>query len=76
MLHIHCSAQESGVSAYCYVTLRTSPSSGQAATNCQLRHPQFLACHSRAAFEGSEKPSQRHEKVRRKLFHVMIDTSD
>jgi hypothetical protein len=27
-------------------------------------------------FEGSEKPSQRHEKVRRKLFHVMIDTSD
>jgi hypothetical protein len=26
-------------------------------------------------FEGSEKPSQRHEKVRRKLFHVMIDIS-
>lgn len=31
-------------------TLRTSPSSGQAAITCQLRHPYLLACHSRAAF--------------------------
>jgi len=31
-------------------TLRTSPSSGQAAIRPQLRHPQLLACHSRAAF--------------------------
>ena len=30
-------------------TLRTSPSSGQAATSSQLRHPKLLACHSRAA---------------------------
>jgi len=27
----------------------TSPSSGQAAISAQLRHPRFLACHSRAA---------------------------
>ena len=30
-------------------TLRTSPSSGQAAISFQLRHPKLLACHSRAA---------------------------
>jgi probable addiction module antidote protein len=35
-------------------TLRTSPSSGQATITSQLRHPTFLACHSRAAFEGSQ----------------------
>ncbi len=34
-------------------TLRTSPSSGQATIYSQPRHPQLLACHSRAAFEGS-----------------------
>jgi len=34
-------------------TLRTSPSSGQATTNPQLRHLKLPACHSRAAFEGS-----------------------
>jgi len=33
-------------------TLRTSPSSGQAATITLLRHPKLLTCHSRAAFEG------------------------
>ena len=36
-------------------TLRTSPSSGQATTSSQLRHPKLLACHSRAAFEGSAR---------------------
>jgi hypothetical protein len=35
-------------------TLRTSPSSGQASTSSPLRHPKLLACHSRAAFEGSQ----------------------
>ena len=30
-------------------TLRTSPSSGQAAITCQLSHPYLLACHPRAA---------------------------
>jgi hypothetical protein len=34
-------------------TLRTTPSSGQATTNPQLRHLKLPACHSRAAFEGS-----------------------
>jgi len=31
----------------------TSPSSGQATLRSQLRHRRALACHSRAAFEGS-----------------------
>ena len=31
-------------------TLRTSPSSGQAAFTSQLRRPKLPACHSRAAF--------------------------
>jgi hypothetical protein len=29
--------------------LRTSPLSGQTTISCQLRRPQLLACHSRAA---------------------------
>jgi hypothetical protein len=36
---------------------------------------QSICCRSTGTFEGSEKPRQRHEKVRRKLFHVMIDIS-
>lgn len=32
-------------------TLRTPPSSGQAATSSMLRHPKHLACHSGAAFD-------------------------
>jgi hypothetical protein len=55
--------------------LRTGPLSGQAAVSSLLRHPSLLACHSGAAFEGSEKPSQGHEKVRQKLVHVMKDIS-
>jgi hypothetical protein len=30
----------------------TSPSSGQATINSQLRHPKLAACHSRAALGG------------------------
>jgi len=56
-------------------TLRTSPSSGQATINSLLPHRKQPACHSRAAFEGSEKPSQGHAKDRRKLFQVLIDIS-
>jgi hypothetical protein len=37
---------------YWRVTLRTSPSSGQAAINSQLHHLKLLACHSRAALGG------------------------
>jgi hypothetical protein len=36
-------------------TLRTSPSSGQAAITCQLRHPYLLACHSRAALGSTNE---------------------
>lgn len=32
----------------------TSPSSGQASTTSLLRHHNLFACHSGAAFEGSE----------------------
>ena len=32
----------------------TSPSSGQAAISSQLRHPNLLACHSRAALAAQE----------------------
>jgi len=41
-------------------TLRTSPSSGQAATISQLRLRRLPACHSRAAFEGGDFQGRCH----------------
>ena len=37
----------------------TSPSSGQATTSNQLRHPMLLACHSRAALGGGQRGGRR-----------------
>ncbi len=39
----------------------------------QGHHPALMSLED--AFAGSEKPSQGHEKVHRKPFHVMIDIS-
>jgi len=39
-------------------TLRTSPSSGQAAIRFLLRHLKLLACHSRAAFGVFVRPER------------------
>jgi hypothetical protein len=36
-------------------TLRTSPSSGQAAIRSLLRRPKLLACHSRPALDGQTR---------------------
>jgi len=37
---------------------RTTPSSGQATTNSELRHHRLPACHSGAALEGSVERQQ------------------
>ena len=43
--------ERTGEVSFGEVTLRTSPSSGQATTKSQLRHLQLLACHSREALD-------------------------
>jgi hypothetical protein len=62
-MNVACAAEARDV-ACGKATLRTSPSSGQATINSQLRHPILAACHSRAAFEGSE--------ARARMFDVVL----
>jgi len=44
--------RKSAYVGYWRATLRTSPSSGQAAINALLCQTKLIACHSRATFEG------------------------
>jgi len=44
-------------------TLRTSPSSGQAATRCLLNHPMLSACHSGAALGKIKRHHPLHTRI-------------
>ena len=59
--------------AYGNATLRTSPSSGQAAVSSRLRHPSLPACHSRAALD---RPNGRCPSVSLGIQWGMIEVRE